>query len=328
MITIQLTPEDLLGVRFAYSPMIELALSYRALRDAKIIYNYRRWADEAQHALFDVEMPYLTALMVGKGYIPDFLTPTPMNPGLTIEDEITRFMELPNEVIQHGLEQLVDHGGESDIVREFLVNPHSVLEIIADELQTYWMRVLNAHWSRMVAILEGDMLYRARQLALFGSRTLFADINPGLSLEGEQIKIPKQDKELELALNGSGLQLVPAIFSGFCHIHWQINEMWHPMLIYGARGVGTWRQTNEDEPTDQSLEMALGTARARVLVSLLTPLNTGEIANSLDISAGAVSQHLDRLNQAGLVEPHRSGKRVYYHLTARGTQLLTLFGYN
>jgi len=180
----------------------------------------------------------------------------------------------------------------------------------------------------MVAILEGDMLYRARQLALYGSKTLFADIQPGLSLEDGEIKIPKKDKHFEAVLHGSGLQLVPAIFSGFCNIHWQINEMWHPMIIYGARGVGAWRQTNENEPPDQSLELTMGSARARVLVSLLTPLNTGEIANSLDLSAGAISQHLDHLNQAGLVEPHRSGKRVYYHLTSRGTQLLTLFGYN
>jgi DNA-binding MarR family transcriptional regulator len=55
------------------------------------------------------------------------------------------------------------------------------------------------------------------------------------------------------------------------------------------------------------------------------PMNTGEIAQRLQITAGAASQHLSRLNQAGLVEPHRSGKRVYYHLTSRGEKLLALF---
>jgi len=137
MITIHLTPEDLLGVRFAYSPLVELSLSYRALRNAKIVYNYRRWEEAAQQALYDVELPYLDKLMVIHSYVPDFLTPTPLNPGLTIEDELARLMELPNEVIHHGIQQLIDHDGESDIAREFLVNTRSALEVVADELQTY-----------------------------------------------------------------------------------------------------------------------------------------------------------------------------------------------
>jgi DNA-binding transcriptional ArsR family regulator len=126
----------------------------------------------------------------------------------------------------------------------------------------------------------------------------------------------------QLQLQGDGLQLVPSIFAGQS-IHWQVVPEWHPMLIYAARGVGLWRQ--ELSERNPSLELALGEGRARVLQILAIPSNTGEIARRLDITAGAASQHLNRLNQAGLAEPYRNGKRVYYHLTDRGAQLLALF---
>jgi DNA-binding MarR family transcriptional regulator len=58
---------------------------------------------------------------------------------------------------------------------------------------------------------------------------------------------------------------------------------------------------------------------------MMTPATTGEIARQLGLTSGAVSQQLERLKQAGLVEPHRTGKRVYYQLTRRGEELIGLF---
>ena len=103
-----------------------------------------------------------------------------------------------------------------------------------------------------------------------------------------------------------------------------IEPEWQAMLIYAPRGTGLWWREFTPTP-DQSLEIALGEGRAQVLRALVTPMNTGEIGLRLHITAGAVSQHLNRLQQAGLVEPHRSGKRVYYQLTERGEKLLALF---
>jgi DNA-binding MarR family transcriptional regulator len=49
------------------------------------------------------------------------------------------------------------------------------------------------------------------------------------------------------------------------------------------------------------------------------------MAHRLSLTSGAISQQLDRLKRAGLVESHRSGKRVYYRLTRRGEDLIALF---
>ena len=68
-------------------------------------------------------------------------------------------------------------------------------------------------------------------------------------------------------------------------------------------------------------------SRASVLKSLLpVPSNTTELAHQLRLSPAAVSAHLSRLKAAGLVEPYRSGKRVYYRLSCAGESLLEIFG--
>ena len=38
-----------------------------------------------------------------------------------------------------------------------------------------------------------------------------------------------------------------------------------------------------------------------------------------------LSRHLSKLNQAGLMESSRSGKRVFYRLSQRGQSLIELF---
>jgi DNA-binding transcriptional ArsR family regulator len=324
MITIHMTPDDLVDIRFAYSPLIELVGSYETLVKPSHQLYFTRWIQDAKRTLNRIELPYLSEMIQGQGYIPDFLTPTPVTTRLTIEDEIERMLSVPNEIIRKNIEELIRHSGTSEIREMFLVYPRESLWCVIEEIRVYWQRVLAEHWPRLNTILEDDILYHGRRLALDGVNGLFATLHPVMTYQQQQILIdkPKSHGHRELSLNGEGLQLVPAVFAS-CSIMWQVSPEWRPMVIYGARGAGTWRQETQDP--SQSLELALGAGRARVLQALMNPANTGELAIKLQLSAGGVSQHLDRLAQAGLVEPHRSGKRVYYHLTARGEQLLALF---
>ena len=55
------------------------------------------------------------------------------------------------------------------------------------------------------------------------------------------------------------------------------------------------------------------------------PGTTTEFVQRLHNSPAAVSAHLSRLKAAGLVEPHRSGRRVYYRLGLAGESLLEIF---
>ncbi len=328
-ITIQVTQDDLLDTRFAYNPLVELTVSYHVLVNSEFHHYYRRWVDEALRALKGIDLPFMEAMIPGLWddrdkcpYVPDFMTPTPSVVQLSLAYELEQMLATPAEIVRKNVQRLIDIAGESETRQFFLTYPSEALYCLAEEMRVYWRRALEHHWHQLTAVLDGDVLYRARQIALAGPEQMLKELNPDLHYADGVLEILKPNRNGDFTLAGDGLQLVPTIFGG-PSLHWQIEPEWTPMLIYGARGVGRWDQSIAKG--NESLEIALGEGRARVLQVLATPANTGEIARRLHMTAGAASQHLSRLNQAGLVEPHRSGKRVYYHLTDRGAQLLTLF---
>jgi len=99
-----------------------------------------------------------------------------------------------------------------------------------------------------------------------------------------------------------------------------------PTLAYAPRGVANLWTSSSPAPNGTALEAALGTVRASVLKSLSPMPTTTELAHQLRLSPAAVSAHLSRLRAAELVEPHRSGRRVYYRLSYAGESLLGIFG--
>jgi DNA-binding transcriptional ArsR family regulator len=326
LITIDVTANDLANMRFGYTPLMELLDSYRLLYKPRLQGQYHRWVEEARQAINDVDLPYLHTVATVPFYIPDFLTPTPETTITDLEEEITRLRSVPLEVIRKNVSYALELAGENEILLQFMAYPREAMECLIEELHIYWQRTLAHHWPHMMSVLDGDVLYRARSLALDGTKALIAGLHPELQLVGERLEYTGSEKpdyiKRHYQLNGSGVQLVPAIF--VCSLTWQIEPEWQPMLAYQSRGVGLWWRENEAVP-DVSLEIALGAGRAHVLRILATPSSTGEIAHQLEITAGAASQHLSRLQQAGLTEPRRSGQRVYYHLTRRGEKLLALF---
>lgn len=206
-----------------------------------------------------------------------------------------------------------------------MMYPREALHHLANDFRVYWQRVLSDNWSNMVKALESDILYRGRQLAIEGPKKLLADLHGTISFKQDQIQIEPSllgQRDTHYSLRGDGIQLIPLFFIGAGR-GWIVEPEWRPALGYRARGIGSYLL--EAPKALQSLELAMGAGRARVLQSLTTPATTGELARKLHVSAATVSQHLHRLTEAGLVQPQRAGKRVYYQLTQRGESLLTLF---
>ncbi|WP_230421121.1 ArsR/SmtB family transcription factor [Actinomadura soli] len=71
-----------------------------------------------------------------------------------------------------------------------------------------------------------------------------------------------------------------------------------------------------------ALAALVGESKARLLRLLDEPLATVELAHRLRVTPSAVSQHLGVLHRAGLVTRARQGRRVLYHRSPLGDQLV------
>lgn len=334
MIHLHLTPEALTRTRFTYSPLIDTLMSYRTLKHHPQSLDtpaHRRWAADAQRALHGVSLPLMDALLLMPHYIPDFLTPTPDHFETDIECELYHLQHTPHVLVRKYLDGAQDYCDavmpEQDTWSPVSHDPSLYLPRLVDEIRRYWQLAIAPHWSAMLSIVEGDILFRARQLALDGTARLFNDLNPRAAFDGTALRLDKSHhaaaSERHFIIDHEGLHLIPSVFND-TSLMWQVTPDYNPMLIYGARGLGTWQQ--KQPQLDESLELLLGAGRASVLQDLTrTPATTTELAHNLHLTASAVSQHLGLLQRAGLVRSQRSGKRVYYQLSAKGEDLVRLF---
>lgn len=323
MVRIHLTDEDLVRTHFAFSPLWEVMTSYRVLVSPMQHGLYLPWIKEAQSALRGVDTSMLDILIPPRGYVPDFLTPTPDSPIPSFEDELERLRSTPSSIVRrHALQMVYWRRDLRHALRPFLEAPEEAVERLAGLVETYWDRALAHHWPRILAVLESDVLYRSRRLAMHGPTGLFSDLHLTARYGDGTLTITKPF-DVEVKSTGQGIVLVPVLFS-WPDLYVILEKAWRPTIGYSPRGAGLWLGVSESP--DEAMQLALGGARASVVRALEVPRNTGELAQALNLTAGAVSQHLGRLKQAGIVEPLRQGRRVFYRLTQRGEKMVRLFG--
>jgi DNA-binding transcriptional ArsR family regulator len=326
MIKLHLTPADVENIRFAFSPLIELSASFQVLQDSHPLPFHQAWVDETRRQFEGIDFPYMRAAILPHSYIVDFLSPTPAKSTVSFGDEIERLRQTPDEVIRRNIQQAIALEGMTPVRRIFLEHPREALECLIEELTFYWQQALEPYWTQLATILDSDVQFRARTLALSGIDAMFMGLadkvdyqNSTLQIHGEEACNANESFELK----GDGIRLVPSIFAS-CGSAWQVVPEYLPMLIYPTRGLGLWRHNNAAEAND-ALAITLGASRARLLQALAEPAHTLELAQRLDITPGAVSQQLGRLSSAGLLDSYRSGSKVYYRLSSRGERLLNVF---
>jgi DNA-binding transcriptional ArsR family regulator len=171
----------------------------------------------------------------------------------------------------------------------------------------------------MRLVLEADMTYRARQLALGGARLLFADMHPNLRWQDGVLHIDRMISRHRVAAAGRGLLLLPSVFAHKPAPPLSQDEP--PSLVYPSRGVATlWGEVTPAADTT-ALTALLGAARARLLHLLDEPLPTVELARRLKVTPSAVSQHLRVLHATGLLVRTRDGRHVLYRRSTLGDGL-------
>ena len=313
---------DLARLRFAISPMWELVISLRALRDPAAATMHLPWVRATRERVRGLDLLPLLGLVPMVGYIPDFLTPPPDTPLASFEDELEAVRSTPAARVRKEVEWRIEDGLAPELGEPFLRRPRRAVERLADSLAAYWEAALEPHWPRVRALLEADLLHRSRRLTEGGPTALFADLDPDIHWRDDGL-------EVEIAwtttvdLEGRGLLLVPTAFparpAAMTTPHWQ------PTVMYRARGVALLWESGQPAPTD-ALAKVLGRGRAAVLLSLDAPRTTGDVAHRLEISPGGVSQHLSALRAAGLVSSNRHGRSVLYARSPLADELVSAAG--
>jgi DNA-binding transcriptional ArsR family regulator len=331
MFRIHLTPDDLAETRFAFSPIWELVLSVRALQDPGKHALHMPWIAETRRALAGNEPELLMALATPNGYMPDFISPPPETPFPEFDQELELLLATPRERVLGDMILYRERNGQIPTAAEPVIeDPDRGLSLIVEQMRGFWNNALAPHWPRIRSLLEGDVLHRARQLALGGAASLFGDLHPALSWDNGVVNIDKEHacsvhKEDQLVEGGGrGLVLIPAVFAWPAFVT-MLDPPWQPTLSYSPRGVANLWGERPDDPVG-AMDELIGETRASIMRTLEVPMTTSEVAQRLGVTAAAASQQLGLLRRAGVVEADRVGRGVYSRLTPLGRSLLELIG--
>ncbi|MCX5197158.1 helix-turn-helix domain-containing protein [Streptomyces sp. NBC_00249] len=322
MISFGLGVEDLADTRFAVSPLGEAVFSLRVLREPGLSALHLPWRRSVLGRLGTLDTGLLLALVAQRRTLPDFLTPRPAGFDPTFEEELAVVRATPPALVRRDL--LATHA--PDPLPAALAGAASaddgrvlaVRDAVCEVLAGYWEVAVKPMWPQMRSLLEADMTYRARQLALGGARRLFAGMHPDLRWHDGVLSVDRMIGHHHVEAHGRGLLLVPSVFAHKPAPPVSADEP--PFLVYPSRGVATlWSPAPAaDAP---ALAALLGAPRARLLSALDEPLPTVELARRFRVTPSAVSQHLRVLHAAGLVTRARDGRLVLYRRSPLGDQL-------
>ncbi|MBO1335481.1 DUF5937 family protein [Streptomyces sp. VRA16 Mangrove soil] len=326
MIEFRFVMGDLARTSFAYSPLQEAVYSLRAWREPARYPHQRPWLRRLGPAFRRQDTELLRALISPHLWIPDYLTPRPDRPRPTFAQQLDRIRDVPPHLLEADFTAAYDTTPDRlpPVVRAGLAHPAAFRHRIAEALDAYWHECLaDDWWPRVQSVLEADLTHRGKVLAEHGVGGLFTSLDGRLSWDGEVLTLVASDNchpwpAADIRIGGRGLVLVPTVF---CHgAHTMIDPGLPPLLSYPARGRATISET-PPPASDASLTRLLGAARARLLRLLAEPASTTELAHRLDVTPGAVSQHLSILYDAGLLTRTRSGRSVRYARSALGERL-------
>jgi hypothetical protein len=320
MISYALGVEDLADTRFALSGLHEAGLSLRVLREPGLRAVLLPWRRFALSTLGDLDGELLLALVGPRLSLPDFLTPRPVTFEADFADELAVVRQASAELVRRDIHAVYPATRLPSRLREVEGSDRAVRRLrddICDQLERYWRLAVQPLWPQLRLVLEADMTYRARQLAVGGARLLFADMHPNLRWRNGVLFISQMIGDHHVDAAGRGLLLIPSIFAHKPAPPVSADEA--PSLSYPSRGVATlWSPPVVDSA---ALTELIGAPKATLLLLLGEPLPTIEIARRLSVTPSAVSQHLKVLHRAGLVTRARDGRTVLYRRSQLGEQL-------
>jgi DNA-binding transcriptional ArsR family regulator len=319
MLTYVFTVDDLARTRFAISPMFELVGGLRNLRAPGRAAIHVPWIRTALPIAHELGLEPWLPLMPPYGYVPDFISPPPTTPLATFEEEIELVRSTPVTQIRLELEIVARRSGSSPAIERMREHPRREVRRLCELFAAFWQQAIEPHWPRIHSLLEADLRHRSRRLTEGGPVRLFDDLHPNVGWHGDRLEIEMPWTDT-VELGGQGLLMLPSALEGSRPVA-VADPPWQPTLIYPSRGLALlWEPGTSAGP--EALAGLVGGTRADLLAALSAPRSTTELARSLGLTPGGVSQHLGVLRRNGLVEGERHGRSVLYLRTPAADRLV------
>lgn len=324
MIRLELSPEDLTKTRLSFSPLWEAVFGFRAMLEPSGHALHRPWTEEARRATASLDLRTLLAVVALSGAVLDFLTPPPERPGAPFGKELDRLRSTPPDDLAEDVGLHFERLGQAPPpgVRPILDRPAAGLDRLAEELGRFWNAALAAHWPAIRALLESETLRSAHRQVTGGADALLAGLHPRLEWDGSTLALEGPEAS-DLAGGGRGAVVVANVFA-WPDVMARQTRGGIPVVSYPAAGAAALWPASEPR-SGNAPEILFGRERASVLRGLHSPRSTTDLAAMLRLAVSSVSYHLGVLRQAGLIDGHRSGKRVLYRLSPLGEHLLGLW---
>lgn len=315
MLRYELDEADVGAIRLAISPLSELGLSIRALKQPASYPLQLPWLRLTENDRRGLDLEVLLSLVNDGLTTPDFLNPRPTTPLTRIEDELEALGRLEPDRFR---QQLIDVHGE--IPHALQGPPDQAIRRMIEVLTSYWSAAFAPHWERMRRILEADIVHRGREVARAGLVGMLNGISPNLRYEEGVLSVQLHTRlNRHEVIGGQGLTLVPTMFSR--RVSAPISPGQPPMILYSARGQGVmWEKA--DAAHDGALVDLIGRPRTSLLHALAEPGSSTELAARFGVTVPAVNQHLRALRAGGLLTSTRYGRSVLYFRTGLGQALI------
>jgi DNA-binding transcriptional ArsR family regulator len=319
VIRVRLGDEDHVAVRVVVSPFLNVVVCLlEFFLDARTVWN-RRWQEIVRERVAGLDLTPFAVLRSGRE-LPDFMAPIPRPPGLTFEAELERVRSASPELVRADVEAVA--GDRDDpAVAAFRGDPERALAAYCDALEAFWARVFAPSWTRMLSLLEREVIVLGAALATRGIAAIRTRLHPLVAYEPGLLALDvTDDRELEL---GDRVIVLSPLVVGDRRILWNVDQPDTVTLAYQAPGVMLLWEGGE-LPVDRRLAAVVGGARARVLGVLGTPMTLTDLTDTLSLARGSVAPQLSTLTDAGLLTRSRVGRRVYYRLSSAGRELVAL----
>jgi DNA-binding transcriptional ArsR family regulator len=305
---LELTPDDLLRLRFAHSPMAEVVTSALALRAGS--WEHARWRARVAPLSAGGLDVFWRVLATPSGAVPDFLSPVPRSARPTLDAELAAIAATPPARVA---EELAAAGVPCP-------DPEALLPPLIGQIRRYFAIALAPLWPRLRATADAEIAHRATRAAFPGPRALLADLHPRLRWDPDALRLDylKDAEHPPWSLDGHHLTLLPTAFAG--RHAWIMESSAGRALWYPPRALGALFAAGPPPP--EPLAALLGATRAAVLALLTIPASTGDVAQRLGLAPATASHHLTALRDAGLIVASRAGRRLNYRRTELGEQLV------